>query len=65
VEVTDIESTWGKSSYSGRANGSCVEVGSTNGTGTVRVRDTTDRNGGTLTLTFTAHAWQVLLGAIR
>jgi Domain of unknown function (DUF397) len=43
---------WRKSSFSG-TNGSCVEVASGNG---VMVRDTTDRNGGTLS--FAASAWQ-------
>jgi len=44
---------WRKSSYSGE-NGSCVETASE--AGTVMVRDTTDRDSGTLA--FGAAAWQ-------
>ena len=43
---------WRTSSYSG-SNGSCVETAS--GPGVVLVRDTTDRDGGTLA--FAADAW--------
>ena len=53
MEGTDIDPQWRKASYSGGANGSCVEVG--NGDG-VLVRDTTDREGGTLSVT--AEAWR-------
>jgi Domain of unknown function (DUF397) len=51
---------WRKSSYSG-ANGSCVETAT--GNGVVLVRDTTNREGGTLA--FTAGAWQVFLETWR
>lgn len=44
---------WRKSSYSGSNGGNCVETAS--GNGLVLVRDTTDRDGGTLA--FTADAW--------
>lgn len=50
---------WRKSSYSG-AQGSCVEVASD---GTVLVRDTTDRDGGTLA--FTAEVWKQFTDALR
>ena len=43
---------WRKSSYSGGANGSCVEVARA---GHVLVRDTADRDGGTLA--FDRVAW--------
>jgi Domain of unknown function (DUF397) len=43
---------WRKSSYSDSNGGSCVEVASG---GAVQVRDTTDRDGGTLE--FSAEAW--------
>ena len=46
MENTDM--TWRKSSYSGGANGNCVETAS--GAGVVLVRDTTDRDGGTLVI---------------
>jgi hypothetical protein len=44
---------WRKSSYSG-ANGSCVETAS--GNGEILVRDTTNRDGGTLV--FGAAVWK-------
>jgi hypothetical protein len=44
---------WRKSSYSGANGGQCVEVASADG---IMIRDTTDRDGGTLT--FTVDAWQ-------
>lgn len=60
MESTDIDPQWRKASYSGGANGSCVEVGNGNG---VLVRDTTDRDGGTLT--FTASAWRAFTSGIK
>jgi hypothetical protein len=51
---------WRKSSYSGSNGGNCVEVG--NGDG-VLVRDTTDRDGGTLA--FTADAWASFTASLR
>jgi hypothetical protein len=51
---------WRKSSFSGQ-NGSCIETASNSGV--VLVRDTTNRNGGTLS--FTADAWRTFLGALR
>jgi uncharacterized protein DUF397 len=60
VEGTDIDPQWRKASYSGGANGSCVEVG--NGDG-VMVRDTTDRDGGTLS--FGADAWEKFTASLR
>jgi hypothetical protein len=51
---------WRKSSYSG-SNGSCVETASASGV--ILVRDTTDRDGGTLS--FTAEAWQEFVGQLR
>jgi hypothetical protein len=47
---------WRKSSYSG-SSGSCVETAS--GSGVIVVRDTTNRDGGTLG--FSAEAWQEFL----
>jgi len=44
---------WRKSSYSDGNGGNCVEAG---GDGVILVRDTADRDGGTLA--FTADAWQ-------
>jgi uncharacterized protein DUF397 len=45
---------WRKSSFSGANGGSCVETASSDGV--VLVRDTTDREGGTLSIT--AEAWR-------
>jgi Domain of unknown function (DUF397) len=52
---------WRKSSYSSNGGADCVEVGQASGT--VAVRDTTNREGGTLG--FTAQAWQTFLKTIR
>jgi hypothetical protein len=51
---------WRKASYS-NGSGECVEVG--NLTGSVAVRDTKDRDGGTLG--FTAEAWQAFAAALK
>lgn len=51
---------WRKSSYSGANGGNCVEVASAGG---VAVRDTADRDGGTLNIS--AEAWQEFLGTLR
>jgi hypothetical protein len=51
---------WRKASYS-NGQGDCVEVG--NPTGSVAVRDTTDRAGGTLT--FTAQVWQAFTDGLK
>jgi hypothetical protein len=52
---------WRKSSKSGNGGEQCVEVGAASIS--VAVRDTTDRDGGTLT--FTADAWRAFLGTLR
>ena len=56
---------WRKSSYSSANGADCVETASSEGT--VLVRDTADRDGGTLA--FTDQAWQEftrrLRGAVR
>ena len=51
---------WRKSTYSTGNGGQCVEVA---GDDMVLVRDTTDRDGGTLA--FSAAAWQRFLKTIR
>jgi hypothetical protein len=51
---------WRKSSFSSANGGSCVEVA--NGDG-VMVRDTTDRDGGTLA--FSAEVWQAFAGSLK
>ena len=48
-----VSAPWRKSSYSGNGGQSCVEVA---GDDSIFVRDTTDRDGGTLS--FTASAWR-------
>lgn len=55
-----IDPRWRKSSRSDNG-GNCVEAG--NAPGAVLVRDTTDRDGGTLA--FTAEAWRVFANALR
>jgi hypothetical protein len=49
-----------KSSYSGANGGQCVEVASAE---EIRVRDTSDRDGGTLA--FTHDVWQRFVNAIK
>ena len=53
--------SWRKSSYSGNGGGNCVEAG--NGAGSILVRDTTDRDGGTLG--FSAEAWERFTASLR
>jgi Domain of unknown function (DUF397) len=50
---------WRKSSYSGANGGQCVEVASDDA---IQVRDTTNREGGTLT--FSAAAWQEFTASV-
>lgn len=52
---------WRKASYSGNGGGNCVEVG--NAARVVLVRDTTDRDGGTLSIP--ADAWQAFTASLR
>jgi hypothetical protein len=55
-----IDNLWRKSSYSGNG-GQCVEVGRAGSA--VAVRDTTNRDGGTLVVS--AAAWSAFLGSVR
>ena len=52
---------WRKSSYSGSNGGGCVEAG--NGDHVVLVRDTTDRDGGTLV--FSAASWKLFTDRVK
>jgi len=52
---------WRKSSYSDANGGSCVETAS--GDGMILVRDTADRDGGTVT--FTADAWRAFMADVK
>jgi hypothetical protein len=52
---------WRKSSYSGNGGANCVETG--NVPGVVLVRDTTDRDGETLS--FTASAWRAFMADVK
>lgn len=52
---------WRKSSYSDAGGGSCVETASASGV--VLVRDTTDRDGGTLE--FSAVVWTTFTASLR
>ena len=51
---------WRKSTYSSSDGGQCVEVGRD---GVILVRDTADRDGGTLA--FTAEHWQTFLCGLK
>jgi Domain of unknown function (DUF397) len=53
--------TWRKSTYSDASGGSCVEAASA--AGLILVRDTTERDGGTLA--FTADAWHVFTTSLK
>ncbi|WP_329108771.1 DUF397 domain-containing protein [Micromonospora sp. NBC_01699] len=53
---------WRKSTRSGSTGGNCVEV-ATNLPGVVGVRDTKDRDGGTLT--FGPAAWRAFVGLAK
>jgi hypothetical protein len=55
-----LSDLWRKSSYSGNGGQNCVEVA---GDGTILVRDTTDRDGGTLA--FSAQAWERFTASLR
>jgi hypothetical protein len=55
------ELNWRKASYSGSGGGSCVEVA--DAAHVVLVRDTTDRDGGTLIIP--ASAWQTFTASIK
>lgn len=53
--------SWRKSSYSGSNGGACVELAGDKGV--VLVRDTTNRDGGTLS--FTADAWAAFTTSLK
>ena len=52
---------WRKSSYSDGNGGNCVEAAT--GSGVILVRDTTDRDG--VTLSVPAGAWQLFANALK
>lgn len=56
-----MDSNWRKSTYSGGEGGNCVEVGTA--CGEVLVRDTTNRDGGTLLVH--DHAWRAFAHGIK
>jgi Domain of unknown function (DUF397) len=60
MEAVD-NATWRKASYSGGNGGSCVEVA--RAARGVAVRDTTNREGGTLA--FTADAWATFTASLK
>ena len=59
-EETITPNDWRKASYS-NGSGQCVEAASAGGT--IAVRDTADRDGGTLA--FTVDAWRVFAVGIK
>jgi Domain of unknown function (DUF397) len=56
-----IDLRWRKSSYSANGGADCVEAGHVSGA--VLVRDTRDRDGGTLA--FTADAWSAFVTSLK
>ena len=56
-----LSAPWRKSSYSANGGQSCVEAASASGA--VLIRDTTDRDGATLS--FAATAWQSFTNSLR
>jgi Domain of unknown function (DUF397) len=56
-----ISETWRKSSYSGGSGGNCVEVA--DATGRVLVRDTKNRDGGTLSIP--ADVWRKFTATLK
>jgi hypothetical protein len=61
MEDKDLIYQWRKSSYSNGGGNACVETAI--GSGAVMVRDTTNRDGGTLT--FSAAAWERFTASLR
>ncbi len=58
--MEDTDMNWRKATYSNGGE-NCVET--TSGSGVVLVRDTTDRDGGTLA--FSAEAWERFTASLR
>ena len=61
METEAMNPSWRKSSYSSGNGGECVEAGHV--PGVILVRDTTNRDGGTLR--FTVAAWTGLVTDVR
>lgn len=59
--MDSMNGRWRKSSYSGGNGGDCVEAA--DAPSMVLVRDTTNRDGGTLT--FSAAAWRTFTGELK
>jgi hypothetical protein len=58
----EVATAWRKSSHSGEANG-CVEVGQAPARHIIAIRDTTDRDGGTITVS--QADWQAFTFTVR
>ena len=59
--MDSMNGRWRKSSYSGGNGGECVEAA--DAPGMILVRDTTNRDGGTLT--FSVIAWRAFTGELK
>jgi hypothetical protein len=59
--MEDTNLMWRKSSYSNGGGNACLET--TSGTGSILVRDTTDRAGGTLS--FSAETWKAFISDLK
>jgi hypothetical protein len=57
----NIEPRWRKATYSGNGGGDCVEVG--DAAHVIAVRDTKDRDGGTLSVS--ADAWRTFTDGLK
>jgi Domain of unknown function (DUF397) len=54
---------WRKSTYSDGSGGNCIETASDNANGAIMVRDTANRDGGTLV--FNAGVWQAFTAGLK
>jgi hypothetical protein len=59
--MEDTDMNWRKASYSSNGGANCVETAS--GSGAVLVRDTANRDGGTLS--FSAAVWEWFTASLR
>jgi hypothetical protein len=61
METRTVNPSWRKSSYSSGNGGQCVEAG--HACGAVLVRDTTNRDG--VTLSVSSEAWAIFTASLR
>jgi hypothetical protein len=61
MESNDMTPSWRTSSYTGNGGGNCVEAA--DAANLILVRDTKDRDAGTLA--FTINAWQAFMTSLK